>query len=396
MDNSTRRTQLRSQAAQMMAESSYTLLTPSERDRYYRSSRGYETNAMFMEDSLKEINTGEAYYRLEEAVQDIDFMTWPQEVGKLDENRLLLFSYLTQGIEFSYDYQDETRWDVVKLLDYENIGSNTRHVLTEWPMVTAQGQQNVWDVVLCINNIPLVVMLFDKELTHRIVQSDKPFRSFFQDTNCLLSLFVQFCLISDGTHFYTGTPDMFGNQFCQRNLDDTVKLKPIDTIWRTFSCRSLLHYLKYTVLVIDSQILNPGSHGQMRLLAPPKLAAALNLTYKSCLWKLERGVQVLGHVLLEAPVEHLLFTDLLMNQLWLSELAASYRIELVNDKTAEEELTHFLPEPTLLVVTRPNSFRLCARLTLDNPDMHILCIESRGELEHWGRCMYPQNYMISR
>lgn len=76
--------------------------------------------------------------------------------GSLVQQNKQFIDWLQNGIEVSYQKNGETKYDIIHLVDYQNVGNNLFHAINQWTVVENETKRP--DVVVFVNGLPLVVV----------------------------------------------------------------------------------------------------------------------------------------------------------------------------------------------------------------------------------------------
>lgn len=117
-------------------------------DRDYKSPL-YED---ILSSSLRRINPNLP----EAAIEDALYKLHNFENGTLVQKNTVFMDYLQNGIEVSYHSNGETKYDIVYLVDYENIEKNSFIVANQWTFIENSNKRP--DVLVFLNGLPVVLV----------------------------------------------------------------------------------------------------------------------------------------------------------------------------------------------------------------------------------------------
>ena len=157
-----------------------------------------------LEESLKRVNPGLPPKAREQAIQQAICKLEAIESGSLPQRNEAFHEYLQAGVEVRFVENGEERDDIVRLLDYDDPGNNSFHVVNQWTFVEHSEKRP--DVVLFVNGMPLVVFELKSPSREEVDASDayRQLRNYLQH---IPSLFVPnvFCVMSDLAETRVGT-----------------------------------------------------------------------------------------------------------------------------------------------------------------------------------------------
>ena len=93
----------------------------------------------------------------EEAIEDALYKLHNFENGTLVQKNTVFMGYLQNGVEVSYHVGGETKYDIVYLVDYDNIENNSFIVANQWTIVEGKSKKRP-DVLVFLNGIPVVLI----------------------------------------------------------------------------------------------------------------------------------------------------------------------------------------------------------------------------------------------
>lgn len=218
---------------------------------------------------LEMINTGEAHYRvdmpasiMEHLGDEVMFCEYRDQPSKRTphEARELAYELLQCGYEFEIKKdecgynrrQGGQQFGVVQYINWLDAQANHFCVHEAWRGVRNDGV--AWDMVLCINGIPLVaVMIAPTTPGHKPCENAYEEMRRQIEADLRLNTYCQLCVISDGKTTLVGTPDDQPEWFlpwevqaedCQRAEAEGVKSR-LQPFWVLFDKERLVVYLRH-------------------------------------------------------------------------------------------------------------------------------------------------------
>lgn len=150
--------------------------------------------------SLSDINPKLSQDAINEAIYKLKNF---ESIQLLQKNRVFM-DYLQNGIEVSTLYKGESKYDRVKLIDYETPDRNSYCVINQWTV--KENEERRPDVVVFINGIPLVVIELkscSREQTD-VSAAYRQLRNYMKDIPCIFA-YNAFCVMSDLVTSKVGT-----------------------------------------------------------------------------------------------------------------------------------------------------------------------------------------------
>lgn len=397
MDKSAQRTQLRDRMVKLLQQMGYTYLNDKERDEHYLiEGYGYAPSKSRMESCLKNVNDQETCYAMQKWLANVCLpgILHPETDSNL--LRMDIFDWITRGIDCSLkDESGREHWYLSRLANWDNPERNTWHVSTCWRMSTDENvNADVWDIVLCVNEWPIAVVLIDPELTEQVLSSTRPFFSYFPDTTNMLALQTQLCFLSDGKHTYVGTPDTPGNQFAEWTLPykEPDVMTPLEMLCPKKQIRDTL---RIYMSIFSTQVDGIEEAYLARYLASKSMYHALNESIKAIEENIKSDNQAIGHILLNNFYDYYRLIDLLMNWFYLSPFSTNWMMEeiyypLEIDKDFECIADKTKKGPSIIIANFELTADMCQKLAQYDPEMHILHIINppRDGESVWGNCLY--------
>lgn len=174
----------------------------------------------------------------------------------------IFHKYLINGIPVQYQSNDETRGDLLKLVDWQDPNQN------EWLAVnqlTIKGPKHTRrpDVILFVNGLPLVLLELKNpaDLSADIWKAFDQIQTYKEQISDTF-VYNELLVISDGTEARVGSLSADSERFMQWRTIDGVEVDPLgkfnelETLIRgLLSPKYLLDFIKYFVLFEDDGIL---------------------------------------------------------------------------------------------------------------------------------------------
>ena len=153
-----------------------------------------------LRDSLETVNPDLPCAAIDEAVYKLR----NYEAGTLVSKNETFTDYLQNGIQVSYQENDETKSGLVYLVDYSHPDKNDFIVANQWTFQEYETKRP--DVVIFLNGIPVVVMELKSPKADSVTIEDA-YNQIRNYTHSIESLFIYnaFCVISDQSHTKAGT-----------------------------------------------------------------------------------------------------------------------------------------------------------------------------------------------
>lgn len=397
MDKSAQRTQLRQKMVKLLQQMGYTYLNDKERDEHYLiEGYGYAPSKSRMGSCLKNVNDQETCYAMEKWIDSVCIPGILHAETDINLLRMDIFDWITRGIDCKLkDESGREHWYLSRLADWENPDRNTWHVSTCWSIsIDEDVSADVWDIVLCVNEWPIAVVLIDPELTEQVLSSARPFFSYFPDNTNMLALQTQLCFLSDGKHTYVGTPDTPGDQFAEWTFPDKEPdvMTPLEMLCPKKQMRDTL---RIYMGIFTDQLDGVKGYCHTRYLASQNVYHALNESIKAIEENIKSDNQAIGHISQSNPNEHEKLTDLLMNWFSQSPLSNSWMIEemyypMDTDEDFERAIEKTKKGPSIVIANYELTADMCKKLAQYDPEMRILHIidPPRNGESVWGNCLY--------
>jgi len=209
-------------AARQRIKEELTALGWSEHTIKPFSSPTADAHDFWMENCLKNINTGEAYYALETYALRLPHLAWrcnqhnPNNQDPLDTLEAMeqAREMMICGIDFDYTHgegdpdQDPSEYSGhIHNIDWEHPEKNTFEFYEGWK--GAMKDEFCWDIVLLINSIPVGAILLepdDKDSTLAPCQKALDLAQYQLDNDCQFPVFCHTLMVGNGTQLLDGNP----------------------------------------------------------------------------------------------------------------------------------------------------------------------------------------------
>lgn len=389
MMNKDIRIQLRNSLVEQLQRMGYVSVDLKENEsRFVNKSAGiYRPRALFLESRLRDINQGDAwyYFQTDHFLGSLERLGHPRTEKTSTERREQLDYILREGWEFNYQQNGADAWDCIHVLDYEKPERNALTVSTCWPVNLNDEHSGVWDIVLCINEIPMVTLLIDDDFTHSLLQARQTLLDQIPVANGLLDLYTQYCLVSDGEHVYVGTPDTPGCEF-QEWLPQPASQdgRCLQTVEYFCHPQRLLEIFRTYTELCHPAYLNREGQEPVRHLMPQELYQQVEQVaahvQKACL----DDVQCVGHVLMSDDEYAEQFMDLLSEKL--VHHSSSLILMGMDYSNPEEILEATRKGPSVVIAEDGLSAAQCQRLIDEDPELHVIQVLS-DSTDTFGDCL---------
>ena len=161
-----------------------------------------EHNPFFMSDLENIYNINKEVP--EEAIDDALHTIQTLETGSLESKNDKFMDFLQNGVKAEYIVDNESRGEIVKLIDFDNIDNNQFTAIRQWTVIDKETK--IPDIVVFINGLPLVVIELKSPSREEVDTSDgyHQIRNYIQVIPTLFYYNV-FCVISDQAMSKAGT-----------------------------------------------------------------------------------------------------------------------------------------------------------------------------------------------
>lgn len=329
--------------------------------RYY----GPQILSLLYENSLKEINTGEAYYALEAWMFNIVHL--PHDVKKEQENanpnitvgeaRDLFYEYLLCGIEFDYHTGREGSYGLINIVDWKNIQKNEFTFFRKWQGVRNDGFG--WDFIVMLNRMPVVAVCLQPT-----TEGNRPCEDAYRvmreqiDASVEMQIYTQIVILSDGKKTLVGTATDTFEMFKTWNSLDGEETEREDVM---MPIRSMLRPDRLCNIIYNFiRVLPISERDTITMLSDMHLFFAMDKAYQKI--NADTNPEI-GHVnLLKAEDELTVSTmggqmetaaQLLYDRCSLSEMGDDYRIVVLNSHPTAKNFDKWnaIEEPLLIIAT---------------------------------------------
>lgn len=164
-----------------------------------------------LEGALRKFNFGEAYYYLDWLMTHVEYIghfanTEPNHENHIDADiaHEMFWNTLTFGEEFRYG-EDNSKYGIARIVDLKIARNNKFTLVENWQ--GAQGNGFEWDVVLCVNYIPLIAINIRPS-----TEGNEPMEEVLNETiteiqsDPQFSTYAQVVFACDGDSVYVGSP----------------------------------------------------------------------------------------------------------------------------------------------------------------------------------------------
>ena len=160
-------------------------------------------NPLYMDaltERLPHINPNADRQAVDEAIYKLLHM----EHGALVQQNRQFMDWLQNGVEVSYQKNGETKHEIIRLIDYENVNNNLFHAINQWTVMEHETKRP--DVVIFINGLPLVVVELKSCIREETDFSDgyRQIKNYMHEIPSLFQ-YNAFCVISDLVDSKVGT-----------------------------------------------------------------------------------------------------------------------------------------------------------------------------------------------
>ncbi len=224
--------------------------------RDYRSP----LNEDLLQSSLRNINQELSRDAISEAIYKLKNF---ESVHLLQKNCVFM-DYLQNGIEVSTLYNGETKYDRVKLIDYEKHERNNFCIINQWTVL--ENEEKRPDVVVFINGLPLVVIELkscSREQTD-VSAAYRQLRNYMKDIPCIFT-YNAFCVMSDLVNSKVGTITSGEDRFMEWKTKsgdyEETKYAMFDVLFEgIFEKKRFLDIIKNFILFSDENKIFAGYH----------------------------------------------------------------------------------------------------------------------------------------
>ena len=165
--------------------------------------KSYEDVLLFdrLKNSLIKLNSNIPLLAIEDA---IDILRKPQQASLVQNNRAF-HQMILQGISVDIKKDDETKGDVVKLIDFENFSNNDFLVVNQFTIKGIKGNRRP-DLIVFVNGLPLAII----ELKNPADENADIYKAYnqlqtYKDELEELFVFNEALVISDGINARVGS-----------------------------------------------------------------------------------------------------------------------------------------------------------------------------------------------
>ena len=416
--NSRKLNKFRKQVTELLEQFGYECYLKDGKERKpfaFSMCRTPRVDDVAIEDDLKKFNRGEAYFYCENTGTDLDFITRCYQLDPKDTTPLYLkreefYEYLLTGQEYTYTDDDDQEILVqVDVLDQQKVERNSFRAVRNWKGI----QQNdfLWDFVISVNCMPLVAVVIEPttpgnkplqnalETLKRELEADKTFATY-----------VQFCMVSDGTHTLVGSPTDVIEEYKPWNSlmgEESTKEDPLMPFLSMLRPDRLINILTNYIRIMDIGVeetisLLPDYHV---FFAVEKALSAIQQMKED-----EGGPQEIGHIRLIEAEEELSLSifgyqamtcmQLLEDRLFLSDYIPEDMIvlQIPEEGSAEEKMKGFNGRKYLFIIGPDVSYEFIGQLLENHPESKAIQIATAPlgpTLKRFiGPCLYSPTQII--
>ena len=204
----------------------------------------------------------------EAAIQDAIYKLHNFENGTLLQQNTVFMNYLQNGIEVSYHDKGETKYDIVYIVDYDNLENNSFIVANQWTFIENSNKRP--DVLVFLNGIPVVLI----ELKSPSREQTDASEAYLQIRNYMKeipSMFIYnaICVMSDMSMSKAGTITSGEDRYMEWKTTDgnyeNTQFAQFDTFFEGIFERNrfldiLKNFICFNVDGIDSYKILAGYH----------------------------------------------------------------------------------------------------------------------------------------
>ena len=202
------------------------------------------------------------------AIQDALYKLHNFENGTLVQKNTVFMNYLQNGIEVSYHVKGETKYDIVYLVDYNDIENNSFIVANQWTFIENSNKRP--DVLVFLNGLPIVLI----ELKSPSREQTDASEAYLQIRNYMKeipSMFIYnaICVMSDMSMSKAGTITSGEDRFMEWKTTDgsyeNTQYAQFDTFFEGIFERNrfldiIKNFICFNVDGIDSYKILAGYH----------------------------------------------------------------------------------------------------------------------------------------
>ena len=139
-----------------------------------------------------------------QAVDEAIYRLTHAEHGTIVQQNKVFSDWLQNGMEVSFQKNGETKYDIIKLIDYQKPDNNLYHAINQWTIIENETKRP--DVVIFINGLPLVVVELKSCMREDTDFSDayRQIKNYMHEIPSLFR-YNAFCIISDHINSKVGT-----------------------------------------------------------------------------------------------------------------------------------------------------------------------------------------------
>ncbi|MBH5328520.1 type I restriction endonuclease subunit R [Eikenella sp. S3360] len=193
----------------------------------------------------------------ENAVDSVVALATKSEIGELVGRNQAFYKLLRDGVKVEYRQNGEQKFDVARLVDFENVENNRFVMVNQLEIRSRKGGKRIPDIIGFVNGLPLVVF----ELKNPLRESADLLQAFnqlqtYKDEIADLFVYNQTLVISDGLNARLGSLSADFQRFTPwKVVDEKADSKRLDfgdelqnLLNGLMMPQKLLDYIRYFVL----------------------------------------------------------------------------------------------------------------------------------------------------
>ena len=204
----------------------------------------------------------------EAAIQDALYKLHNFENGTLLQQNTVFMNYLQNGIEVSYHEKGETKYDIVYLVDYDNLDNNSFIVANQWTFIENSNKRP--DVLVFLNGIPVVLIELKSPSRDQTDASEAylQIRNYMKEIPSMF-IYNAICVMSDMSMSKAGTITSGEDRYMEWKTTDgnyeNTQFAQFDTFFEGIFERNrfldiLKNFICFNVDGIDSYKIMAGYH----------------------------------------------------------------------------------------------------------------------------------------
>ena len=202
------------------------------------------------------------------AIQDALYKLHNFENGTLLQKNTVFMNYLQNGIEVSYHDKGETKYDIVYIVDYNNLDNNSFIVANQWTFIENSNKRP--DVLVFLNGIPVVLVELKSPSRDQTDASEAylQIRNYMKEIPSMF-IYNAICVMSDMSKSKAGTITSGEDRYMEWKTTDgnyeNTQFAQFDTFFEGIFERNrfldiLKNFICFNVDGIDSYKILAGYH----------------------------------------------------------------------------------------------------------------------------------------